>query len=52
VDPSYRLLTVQYANGQSEIFKPGIDTLLQKMAPGDSVVIKPGTVTAIKIRKP
>jgi hypothetical protein len=52
VDPSYRLLTVQYANGQSEIFKPGIGTLLQKMAPGDSVVIKPGTVTSIKIRKP
>jgi hypothetical protein len=51
VDPSYRLLTVQYANGQSEIFKPGIGTLLQKMAPGDSVVIKPGTVTAIKIQK-
>ena len=52
VDPSYRLLTVQYANGQSEIFKPGIGTLVQKMAPGDSVVIKPGTVTSIKIRKP
>lgn len=51
VDPSYRLLTVQYANGQSEIFKPGLGTLLQKMAPGDSVVIKPGTVTAIKIKK-
>lgn len=52
VDPSYRLLTVQYANGQSETFKPGIGTRLEKMAPGDIVVIKPGTVTSIKILNP
>ena len=52
VDPSYRLLTVQYPNGQSEIFKPAIGTLLEKMAPGDSVVIRPGNVTSIKILSP
>jgi len=52
VDPSYRLLAVQYPNGQSETFKPAIGTKLQLMAPGDSVVIKPGNVTAIKILNP
>jgi hypothetical protein len=43
---------VQYPNGQSETFKPAIGTKLQLMAPGDSVVIKPGNVTAIKILTP
>jgi hypothetical protein len=49
VDPSYRLLTLQYPNGQSEIFKPGLDTKMQQMSPGDSVVVRPLEVTAIKV---
>lgn len=52
VDPSYRLLTLQYANGQSEKFKAGLNSLLQQMAPGDDVVVKPKEVTAIHVEKP
>lgn len=51
VDPSYRLLTLQYPDGQSETFKPGLDTKLQEMAPGDSVVVRPVEVTAIRVGK-
>jgi hypothetical protein len=50
VDPSYRLLTVQFPNGQTEIFKPGLQTLMQEMSPGDSVVIRPVEVTKIKVK--
>jgi hypothetical protein len=52
VDPSYRLLTVQYPNGHSETFKPGLNTRLEQMKPGDSVVMRPVEVTAIRIEKP
>lgn len=51
VDPSYRLLTLQYPDGTSETFKPGVDTKLEGMAPGDSVVVRPVEVTAVKIEK-
>jgi hypothetical protein len=52
VDPSYRILTLQYPNGQSDKFKPGLETRMLEMAPGDSVVLKPQAVTKIKIEKP
>jgi hypothetical protein len=52
VDPSYRLLTLQYPNGQTETFKVGLDARLQQMAPGDSVVARAIEVTAIHIEKP
>ena len=52
VDPSYRLLTLQYPNGQSEKFKAGLDAKLQEMAPGDDVLVKPKEVTALHIEKP
>jgi len=52
VDPSYRLLTLQYPNGQRETVKPGLDTKLLEMAPGDSVVVTPHELTKIKIEKP
>jgi hypothetical protein len=52
VDPSYRILTLQYPNGQSEKYKAGLDAKLLEMAPGDDVVVKPKEVTAIKIEKP
>ena len=52
VDPSYRLLTVQYANGSSQTFKPSLQTKLKEMQPGDSVVVKPAELTAIKVKNP
>jgi hypothetical protein len=52
VDPSYRLLTLQYPNGQSETFKAGLNTRMEQMEPGDSVVMQPKEVTAIRIEKP
>jgi ABC-type Fe3+-hydroxamate transport system substrate-binding protein len=51
VDPSYRLLTLQYPNGQYETFKAGLDTKLLEMAPGDDVVAQPREVTALRIEK-
>jgi hypothetical protein len=51
VDPSYRLLTVQYPNGQYETFKAGLDAKLLEMAPGDNVVVQPREVTALRIEK-
>lgn len=51
VDPSYRLLTLQYPNGQSVIYKPGLGTKMQQMSPGDSVVVRPVEVKKIKIKK-
>ena len=52
VDPSYRILTLQYPNGRSEQFKASLDAKLQEMAPGDDVVVQPNDVTEIKIEKP
>ena len=52
VDPSYRLLTLQYPGGQSEKFKMGLEAKLLEMAPGDSVVVRPGQVTKIRMEKP
>lgn len=51
VDPSYRLLTLQYPNGQSEIFKTGLDAKLMEMAPGDDVVVQPKEVALVRIEK-
>jgi hypothetical protein len=51
VDPSYRILTLQYPNGKSEAFKPGLGTRMEQMAPGDSVVMRPGEATAIRIEQ-
>src|SRR5262249_41745541 len=49
VDPSYRLLTVQYPSGQTEILKPGLEAKMLEMEPGDSVVIKPVEVTKLSV---
>jgi hypothetical protein len=49
VDPSYRLLTLQYPNGRNETFKVGLDTRLREMEAGNSVVIRP--VEAVALRK-
>jgi len=52
VDPSYRLLTLQYANGRSETFKADLQTRLEQMASGDSVAVRPVEVTSVQIKKP
>ena len=48
VDPSYRLLTVQYPNGQNETFKIGLDGRLREMEAGNDVVIRPVEVLALR----
>ena len=52
VDPSYRLLTLRFSNGRTMTIKAGLEVLLEKMAPGDDVVIRSHEVTAISIKKP
>lgn len=52
VDPSYRILTLQYPDGTSEALKPGLGTKMEQMAPGDSVVVRPREVIAISVEKP
>jgi hypothetical protein len=49
VDPSYRLLKVEYPNGENETFKVAVGTKLQEMEAGDAVVIRP--LEAIALRR-
>jgi hypothetical protein len=51
VDPAYRLLVVQYPDGQRETFKVGLDVKLRTMQAGDAVVIRPVELIALKRRK-
>ena len=37
--------------GQQETFKPGLDTKLEQMVPGNSVVVRPGEMTNIRLGK-
>jgi hypothetical protein len=39
IDPSYRLLAVQYPDGRTDTFKVSLNTRLKDMEPGDSVAI-------------
>ena len=52
VDPSYRLLTLQYVSGQTETLKAGLDAKLMEMQPGDSVVMEAAEALDIHIEKP
>ena len=47
VDPSYRLLTLEYPDGSTETFKVGLETKLREMAAGDDVVIRVVEVVAL-----
>jgi len=49
VDPSYRLLTLQYLDGQTEVMKASLGTKLLEMQPGDSVILQSAEVVAIHI---
>jgi hypothetical protein len=51
VDPSYRLLTLQYSNGQAETFKVGLDVKLLEMEPGDAVVVRTVELIALRVEK-
>jgi hypothetical protein len=44
VDPSYRLLTVQYPNGRMETFKIRLHTRIGDIEAGDAVTIRPAEV--------
>jgi hypothetical protein len=48
VDPSYRLLTLQYPDGRTETFKVPLGTRLEQMEAGDSVVVQPVAVLALR----
>jgi hypothetical protein len=52
VDPSYRLLTLQYPNGQAQTFKVGLNVKLLEMEPGDIVVIRTMELIALRVEKP
>jgi hypothetical protein len=50
VDPTYRLLKVQYANGGTVTFKVRLDAPMQGIGPGDAVKIHPVEVIALHRR--
>lgn len=50
VDPSYRLLTVQYPNGGTETFKLALHTPMKDIAAGDSVAIRTPEVIHLRVR--
>jgi hypothetical protein len=52
IDPSYRLLTLQYPNGRNETFKVGLDVRLLEMEAGDDVVIRTIEAVALEVDKP
>lgn len=49
VDPSYRLLKVQYANGGTVTFKVRLDAQMQGIGAGDAVKIHPVEVIALHL---
>jgi hypothetical protein len=51
VDPSYRLLTLQYPNGRAETFKVGLDVKLLEMEAGDTVVARTMELIALRVEK-
>jgi hypothetical protein len=51
VDPSYRLLTLQYADGRTQTFKVGLEVELKQMQPGDAVMIRaPREIVSLSVR--
>jgi hypothetical protein len=51
VDPSYRLLAVQYADGRTDTFKVGLNTRMKDMEPGDSVAVNTFEVVDLGTRR-
>jgi len=50
VDPGHRRLTLQFTNGRDLTIQAGPEVQLEKMAPGDDVVMRSNEVTAIEIK--
>ena len=50
IDPSYRLLAVQYPDGRTNTFKVGLNTRLKDMEPGDSVAVNTFEAVDLRIR--
>ena len=50
VDRSYRVLTVQYPNGETEALKVGLNSRMEGIAAGDSVAIRPVEVIKLRMR--
>jgi hypothetical protein len=48
IEPSYRLLTLQYLDGQHATFKVGLEVKLSQMEVGDSVAIRAIEVTRLR----
>jgi len=51
VEPSYRLLTLQYSNHQIETLKVGLEAKLSEMEAGDAVVVKTTELLALRVQK-
>ena len=51
VDPSYRLLTLQYLDGHTEVLKAHLEAKLLEMHPGDAVVLENAEAKSIRIEK-
>jgi len=52
IDPSYRLLEVQYPDGRTDKFKVGLNTRLKDMEPGDAVAVHSLEAVDLRIRRP
>jgi hypothetical protein len=52
IEPSYRLLTLQYPNRRVETLKVGLDADLHSMEAGDDVVIETTQLLALRVQKP
>jgi hypothetical protein len=52
IDPSCRLLAVQYPDGRTDTFKVGLNTRLKDMEPGDSVAVNTFEAVDLRIRHP
>jgi len=49
-DPAYRLLVIQYPDGERETFKVDLDVKLGAIQAGDAVVIRPVELVALRQR--
>lgn len=51
IDARRRLLTLQFINGQTLTIKAAPEVMLDKMAPGDDVIMRSNRVTGISLKK-
>ncbi len=50
-DPSYRVLTLQYPNGETTTFKVGLHTRMTGIEAGDSVAVRAAEVVELRVRR-